>query len=57
MDTKRPSLRLNLSQEQRDLVRQATNRDAEAIELSIEELEQRIAPMTAAGWKGPHLPV
>mgnify|MGYP001796632253 CR=1 FL=1 len=45
MDTKRPSFRINLSQEQRDLVRQATNRDAEAIELSIEELEERIAPM------------
>jgi hypothetical protein len=45
MDTKRPSLRLNLSQEQREIVRQATNRDADAIELSIEELEERIAPM------------
>lgn len=45
----RPSVRLVLTPEQRDQVRQATNKDAEALELSADELEERIAPMKA-GW-------
>jgi uncharacterized small protein (DUF1192 family) len=39
------SLRIELTQEQKDQVRKATGKDAEAIELSVEELEERIAPM------------
>jgi hypothetical protein len=38
---------MKLTPEQKDQVRQATGRDAEVIELSVEELEERIAPATA----------
>ena len=46
MSSQRPSVRLRLTSDQRDQVRKATGRSAEAIELSIEELEERIAPVT-----------
>ena len=45
MTPKRFSLRL--TPEQRRLVKEATRTEAEALELGIEELEQRIAPMVA----------
>lgn len=35
---------LTLTKEQRDQVKHAIGRNAEAIELSVEELEERIAP-------------
>ncbi len=50
----RSSVRLVLTPEQREQVRQATNKDAEALELSVQELEERIAPMTAQGWRSTH---
>ena len=37
---------LKLSAEQRAQVKAATGKDAEALELGVEELEERIAPMT-----------
>jgi hypothetical protein len=40
---------LALSPEQREQVRKATGKDAEAVELSIEELEERIAPARRPG--------
>jgi hypothetical protein len=43
------TFRITLTPEQKEQVRQATGREAEAVELSIEELEERIAPMTARG--------
>ena len=36
---------LKLSPEQQQQIKQATGKNAQAIELSAEELEQRIAPM------------
>lgn len=45
MSSNRQSVRLTLTPSQREQVRQATNRDIEAIELSPQELEERIAPM------------
>jgi hypothetical protein len=45
----RDSFRITLTPEQRDQVRKATNKHAEAIELSVEDLEERIAPTTLAG--------
>ena len=39
------TLRLTLTPEQKEQVRKATGKDAEAVELSVEELEERIAPM------------
>jgi hypothetical protein len=50
MSGERDSVRLNLTPSQREQVRQATNRDVEAIEFTPEELEQRIAP-AKLGWK------
>jgi hypothetical protein len=38
---------LQLSKEQKEQVKQVTGKDAEAIELTVEELEDRIAPMKA----------
>jgi uncharacterized small protein (DUF1192 family) len=38
------NFRMTLTAEQKDQVRKATGKDAEAIELSVEELEERIAP-------------
>lgn len=38
------NFRMKLTPEQKEEVRKATGKDAEAIELSVEELEERIAP-------------
>ena len=46
MDNKGP-VRIKLTKEQQDEVRAATGKDAEALELSTEELEERIAPRSA----------
>ena len=46
MDTSR-TFRITLTPEQKEQVRQATGQEAEVVELSIEELEERIAPMKA----------
>ena len=45
---------LRLTPEQRSEVRELTGKEAETPELSIEDLEERIAPMTALGWKKTH---
>jgi hypothetical protein len=37
-------VRINLTLEQKQTVKAATNRDADAIELTAQELEQKIAP-------------
>jgi uncharacterized small protein (DUF1192 family) len=44
-----PNFRLALTPEQKDQIRKATGKEVESIELSVEELEERIAPMTSAG--------
>ena len=38
------TFRMTLTPEQKDQVRKTTGKDAEAIELTVEELEERIAP-------------
>jgi uncharacterized small protein (DUF1192 family) len=38
-------IRIELTDAQKDQVRKATGKDAEAVELSVEELEERIAPV------------
>jgi uncharacterized small protein (DUF1192 family) len=40
------NFRLTLTPEQKKQIRKATGKDAEVLELSIEELEERIAPTT-----------
>ena len=39
------NIRLTLTPEQKEQVRQATGKEAETVELSVEELEERIAPV------------
>jgi hypothetical protein len=40
------NFRLTLTPEQKEQIRKATGKEAEALELSVEELEERIAPVT-----------
>ena len=40
------TLRIDLTNEQKQQIQQATGRQAEAIELSVSELEERISPGT-----------
>jgi len=39
-------VRIQLTQEQQDQIRKSTGKEAEALELNTEELEERIAPRT-----------
>jgi uncharacterized small protein (DUF1192 family) len=41
------TFRMKLTPEQKEQVRRSTGKDADVIELSVEELEERIAPATA----------
>jgi uncharacterized small protein (DUF1192 family) len=38
-------VRIELTPEQKAQIRNATGKDAQAVELSVEELEERIAPI------------
>lgn len=40
-----PVVRIDLTEEQKQQVKAATDKSAEAIELTVQELEARIAPM------------
>jgi hypothetical protein len=42
-------VRIELTPEQKQLVKKQTGKDAEAFELTVQELEERIAPMDAFG--------
>ena len=44
MATDKSAVHINLTPEQREMVRKATGKNAEAIELTAQELEERIAP-------------
>ena len=50
MANKSEPVRLKLTAEQREDIRRATGKDAEVLELSVQELEERISP-AKAGWK------
>jgi hypothetical protein len=45
-DQKKNPIRIQLTDEQRAKLREQTGQDAAAIEISAEELEERIAPVT-----------
>jgi hypothetical protein len=47
------NFRMNLTPEQREEIRKATGKEAEAIELTVEELEERIAPAKRGFGKRP----
>jgi uncharacterized small protein (DUF1192 family) len=42
-------VRIELTEEQKKVLREQTGQDATAIEFSVEELEQRIAPFRVMG--------
>jgi uncharacterized small protein (DUF1192 family) len=44
MSNPKEQFRIELTPEQKSEVRKATGKDAEVVELSVEELEERIAP-------------
>jgi hypothetical protein len=44
MSDSKGQFRIELTPEQKAKIRNATGRDAEAVELSVQELEERIAP-------------
>lgn len=48
-DKKKNPVRIVLTEEQRKKIQQETGRDAAAIEFTAEELEDRIAPVSAFG--------
>ena len=52
MDSQKNPIRIDLTPEQKAKVRDATGKDAEAVELSVEELEERIAPRKKAASRG-----
>ena len=45
MSNPKDQFRIKLTPEQKAQVQTATGKEAEAVELSVEELEERIAPM------------
>jgi uncharacterized small protein (DUF1192 family) len=46
MQNPKGQVRIDLTPEQKAKIAAATGKDAEAVELSVEELEERIAPST-----------
>jgi uncharacterized small protein (DUF1192 family) len=46
MSNPKEQVRIKLTPEQKAEIKNATGKDAEAVELSVEELEERIAPAT-----------
>lgn len=46
------TVRIELTEEQKRKIREQTGKDARAIELTAEELEERVSPMQAPGPKG-----
>jgi hypothetical protein len=56
MSNESSQVRIPLTPEQRAMVKQATGKDAESIELSVNELEERIAPGKVGGLGGKSNP-
>ena len=52
MQNPKGQVRIELTPEQKAKISAATGKDAEAVELSVEELEERIAPSTLNFKKG-----
>jgi hypothetical protein len=53
MTNDRAQVRIELTPEQKAMVKNTTGKDADAIELGVTELEERIAPSCV---KGSHIP-
>jgi uncharacterized small protein (DUF1192 family) len=54
MSSSKDQIRIELTPEQKANIRNATGKDAEAVEFSVEELEERIAPLTTIPSKPGH---
>ena len=52
MSNESSPVRITLTPEQRAMVKNATGKDAESLELSVQELEERIAPGQVGGLGG-----
>ena len=50
MKKENETVRLQLTPEQKELVKKQTGKDADAVELSVQELEERIAPTSLGGF-------
>ncbi|HET9152097.1 MAG TPA: hypothetical protein VFN83_10315 [Gemmatimonadales bacterium] len=48
MSTKKENIRLQLTPEQKDMIKHQTGKTADAVEFSVQELEERIAPVKLA---------
>jgi hypothetical protein len=44
-ERKKNQVRIDLTEEQKEKIRQTTGKDAAAIEFTVEELEERVAPI------------
>lgn len=44
MASSKENIRLTLTPEQKEMIKNSTGKDAEAVEFSVQELEERIAP-------------
>ena len=52
MNPQKKTLRIELTDAQQQLIKTETGKDAKAIELSVEDLEERLSPMSRKGpWK------
>lgn len=49
MATNKDRVQIKLTPEQREMVRKATGKNADALDLSVQELEERIAPTQFPG--------
>lgn len=49
MAEKKDTVRIELTEEQKKQIRERTGKDAKAIELTAEELEERVSPRMAQG--------
>jgi len=52
MSSPKEPVRIQLTPEQKALIKNATGKDAETLELSITELEERIAPTSVGSGAG-----
>jgi hypothetical protein len=45
MSSEKKNVRLNLTEEQKAVIKNATGKSADSVEFTVQELEERIAPM------------
>ena len=50
MEQQKKTIRIDLTDEQKRLIREETGKDAKAIEVTVEDLEERLSPTAKAGW-------